>query len=197
MLPAAADVARLIELVASGDRVAFRQLYKSTSANLFGVALRILNNRSDADEVLQEIYLKIWISAAYYQRSAYSPIGWLVVIARNKSIDAIRMRRVAWHAIEDAGGISDSAPSPEQAAITSDQRRRLAVSLNRMLPHKAGLLRDAYLVGKTYRELALQHGIPLNTVRIWLRRGLIELGEQMSTDTLAEPQRLQLQATCR
>src|ERR1700704_496904 len=76
--------------VAGGDRAALQIVYRDTSAKLFGVCLRILNDRSEAEDVLQEVYLTVWRKAASFDPARASPITWLVAIARNRSIDRLR-----------------------------------------------------------------------------------------------------------
>src|ERR1700681_4552817 len=76
--------------VAGGDRAALRIVYQDTSAKLFGVCLRILNDRSEAEDVLQDVYVTVWRKAGTFDPGRASPITWLVAIARNRSIDKLR-----------------------------------------------------------------------------------------------------------
>ena len=175
MLAERADVSLLIELVALQDRVAFRKLYRVTNAKLFGVALRILNNRADAEDALQDIYLNIWHYADRYRRGHHSPISWLVVIARNKSIDAKRKRTPLCSDVDTLTNVFDSAPSPEQSLIVSDDGREVANCLSRLPGRRADLVRGAYVEGHTYQELATKYDLPIGTVRNWLRRSMMEL----------------------
>src|ERR1700754_1519648 len=98
---------------ALGERAALRQLYDATSAKLFGVCLRILSDRQEAEDVLQETYLAVWTKAAGFDPGKASPITWLVAIAPSPAIDRLRaaaMRRGS-DPIEAADGIGDSSPS--------------------------------------------------------------------------------------
>src|SRR6266571_2739072 len=99
--------------VATGDRAALRLVYQDTSAKLFGVCLRILNDRSEAEDVLQEVYVTVWRKAASYDPSRASPITWLVAIARNRAIDRLRASAISRRVdpIEAAPEIRDEAPS--------------------------------------------------------------------------------------
>src|SRR6266511_6233037 len=83
-----------ISRVAGGDRGALRIVYQDTSAKLFGVCLRILNDRSEAEDVLQEVYVTVWRKAATFDPARASPITWLVAIARNRAIDKLRASTV-------------------------------------------------------------------------------------------------------
>jgi len=85
------QLAAALNRVAHGDRPALRLVYDMTSAKLFGACLRILNDRSEAEDVLQEVYLTVWNKAAGFDEARASPITWLVAIARNRAIDRARL----------------------------------------------------------------------------------------------------------
>lgn len=174
------ELDELIGRVALRDRVAFRALYDRTSAKLFGVVLRILNNRHDAEEALQETFVKIWQRASQYRSSAYSPISWLVAIARNHALDVVRARRPQTDQIDDAFEIEDDAPTPEQSAVRSGETGRLEDCLKTLEDNRAEAVRLAYLDGFSYQDLSDKYEVPLNTMRTWLRRSLIKLRECLS-----------------
>ena len=175
------DVSRLISRTALGDRAAFRDLYTATSAKLFGVCLRVLKNRTDAEDVLQEVYVKIWQNAGKYQVSGYSPITWLVAIARNQCIDRLRARRPPSEELSEAEEIADHAATPEQNVIHGGEADRLRLCLEKLSPGRAEAVKAAYMEGYSYQELADRLNQPLNTVRTWLRRSLISLKECLSS----------------
>src|SRR5258707_7252728 len=107
------QLAAALVRAAGGDRAALRQIYQDTSAKLFGVCVRILNDKSEAEDVLQEVYLTVWRKAPSFDPARASPITWLVAIARNRSID--RLRAVAggrrMEPIETAGEVRDPGPA--------------------------------------------------------------------------------------
>src|SRR3954467_3295730 len=111
MQPQSQDIADLIARCAMRDRAAFRTLYERTSAKLFGVVLRILKDRSEAEEAIQEIYVKVWQRADRYVAGNYSPISWLVAVARNHSLDILRARRPVSTDIDAALEVPDAGPS--------------------------------------------------------------------------------------
>ena len=113
------DISRLIVRVALKDRAAFDALYRQTSAKLFGVCLRVLGDNSEAEEALQDVYVKIWTKADRFAVSDLSPISWLVAVARNHSIDRIRQRRRPPADIDEAIDIADPGPGPEALAVAS------------------------------------------------------------------------------
>ncbi|HEY8596273.1 MAG TPA: sigma-70 family RNA polymerase sigma factor [Devosiaceae bacterium] len=180
MTPHAEGISDLIARTALGDRVAFRQLYERTSAKLFGVCLRILKERQDAEEALQDVYIKIWQRSGHYLEGQASPISWLVAIARNHSLDRLRARRPAALDIESALDLAATDPDPEQSAENGEQRQKIDECLDRLAPDRADAVRSAYLDGWSYAELAERHGVPLNTMRTWLRRSLIRLRDCLS-----------------
>ncbi len=174
------DIAHLIARTALRDRGAFRDLYQRTSAKLFGVSLRILKDRSEAEEALQEVYVKIWQRADRYVAGGYSPISWLVAVARNHALDTLRARKPASDDIDIALDIADMGPDPEQAALDKGERSRIETCLAELEDDKAEAVRGAYLDGYSYDELAERYHVPLNTMRTWLRRSLIKLRECLS-----------------
>ncbi|MBN9304467.1 MAG: RNA polymerase subunit sigma [Devosia sp. 67-54] len=176
----AAEIADLIARCALRDRQAFRALYQRTSAKLYGVTLRILRNRAEADEALQEVYVKIWQRADRYVPGNYSPISWLVAVARNHALDVLRARKPAGDDIDLALDVADAGPDPEQTAIRRGERSRIDHCLGQLDADKADAVRGAYLDGYSYEELATRHRVPLNTMRTWLRRSLLKLRECLS-----------------
>jgi RNA polymerase sigma-70 factor (ECF subfamily) len=169
------ELVALLSRVALHDRSAFNELYRRTSAKLFGICLRILSERSDAEEALQEVYVKIWHNAEQYARAKASPIAWLAAIARNQSIDRLRMRRPPGADVDEAIDLSDDRPSPEAAAVAAGEGRLLADCLNELQGKQAAAIRAAYFGGYTYEQLARAGGVPLGTVKSWIRRGLAKL----------------------
>ncbi|MBX3567325.1 MAG: sigma-70 family RNA polymerase sigma factor [Rhizobiaceae bacterium] len=171
------DISKLIVRTSMRDRAAFDSLYRQTSAKLFGVCLRVLGNRTDAEEALQDVYVKIWTKADRFAVSELSPISWLVAIARNHAIDRIRQRRPAALDIDAALDIADPAPDPERAAASGEDGGRIHRCLEELDAARAEAVRGAYLRGESYAELAARHEVPLNTMRTWLRRSLLKLRE--------------------
>jgi RNA polymerase sigma-70 factor (ECF subfamily) len=171
------DITKLIVRTSMKDRAAFDLLYRQTSAKLFGVCLRVLNDRGDAEEALQEVFVKIWTKADRFAVSDLSPISWLVAIARNHAIDRIRARRKPAADIDAALDVADPAPGPEAMAVAGDESERIYHCLDELEQDRAAAVRGAYLQGESYAELAQRHGVPLNTMRTWLRRSLMKLKE--------------------
>ena len=178
--------ARLVEaLVATGaeDRAAFSTLYKLTSAKLFGVCLRICGERQAAEDVLSEVYLTIWRRAGAYEPGRASPISWLATIARNRAIDWRRSagRKVAI-TLDEAPEVADPEPSAEQKLVKNDEDQRLHLCLDKLDDKQRGAIRTAFFDGLTYAELAEREGVPLGTMKSWVRRGLMRLKDCLRDD---------------
>jgi RNA polymerase sigma-70 factor (ECF subfamily) len=175
-----ADIEDHILRAAQGDRAAFRALYEATSAKLFGIALRVLNDRAEAEDVLQDIYVRVWRNAGRYNVNGLSPMTWLITIARNSAIDRLRKRRRAETSQTLDDRLADDGAGPEAEAVAASERRRLDACLGELEAPRAEAVRRAYLGGETYADLAARFDVPLNTMRTWLRRSLLKLRECLS-----------------
>jgi RNA polymerase sigma-70 factor (ECF subfamily) len=169
------DIERLLGRCALGDQEAFRRLYDLASPKLYGVAMRILGHRGDAEEATQEAFVRIWQKAGRFQPGRGSGPGWIVTIARNAAIDRLRMRKAPTRDIAGMFDLADPGPTPEASASAAQDRRRIERCLGQLPEDRARAVRAAYLEGRTYQDLAQTLGVPLNTVRTWLRRALIAL----------------------
>lgn len=173
----ASDISELIGRVSLGDRQAFRILYDRTNAKLFGVCLRILQDRAAAEDCLQDVFVKIWQNSSKYTVSGYSPITWLAAIARHDAIDRIRARKPVSADFDEALEVASDEPDPESAEISRSEMGRIDQCLGKLGDKQAEAVRGAYLDGYSYQDLATRYKMPLNTVRTWLRRSLISLRE--------------------
>jgi RNA polymerase sigma-70 factor (ECF subfamily) len=169
-------VADLIARCAAQDRVAFRALYRETSAKLMGVLLRILKERAAAEDALQEVYTRVWLRAGRYDPAKGRGMTWLIAITRNLAIDRLRTRV---ESIDDRGldTVPDASLGAETRLIAQGEARRMAECFDQLEPDRAAAVRGAYLDGQSYLELAARHAVPLNTMRTWLRRSLLKLKE--------------------
>ncbi|WP_244504589.1 sigma-70 family RNA polymerase sigma factor [Jannaschia faecimaris] len=176
------DLERWLAGAALGDRAAFGHLYDATAAKLFGVALRVLGNRAEAEDALQDIYVKIWRNADRYRVNGLSPITWLATVARNHCIDILRRKRAEVGRSEMPADdvLRDLAPGPEANAIAKGEAKAIVDCLAELEAARSEAVRRAYLEGETYAELAARFDVPLNTMRTWLRRSLIALRECLS-----------------
>jgi RNA polymerase sigma factor (sigma-70 family) len=162
--------------IAGGDRTALRQLYQATSAKLFGVCLRILSNREESEDVLQEVYLTIWRRADRFEAGRASVTTWISTIARNRAIDRLRARGPLAYAqqVEELE-IEDGAPRAEALLAAGEDAQALQRCLGELDERTAQVIRTAFFDGVTYEALAQRLGAPLGTVKSWIRRGLLKL----------------------
>ncbi len=171
-------IEEMIARMAMGDRQALSSLYAATSAKLFGIALRVLDDRQEAEDALQEIFVKVWNNADRYRSNGLSPMTWLITVARNHAIDRLRARRGTRSAgLEELAELPDHGATPEEAAINASMRGRIGTCLKTLPPDRAEAVCRAYLLGETYDDLARHYRVPLNTMRTWLRRSLLKLRE--------------------
>ena len=162
--------------VAAGEREALRQLYQATSAKLFGVCLRILSDREESEDVLQDVYVTIWRRADRFDSARASVMTWLSTIARNRAIDRLRARGpLAYAAPIDDLEIADGADSAETLLSAADDRNKLHGCLSELDDRTQNVIRTAFFEGVTYETLARNMDAPLGTVKSWIRRGLAKL----------------------
>ena len=170
-------IAAALARIPSGDRAALQTVYRLTSAKLFGVALRILGERSEAEDVLQEVYVTVWRKAADFDADRASPMTWLIAIARNKAIDRLRATRQSRRAepIETATDLADEAPGAESALAGAQDHAQLHGCLGELAEREHAALRGAFFDGNTYEDLAVRMNVPLGTMKSWIRRAMIKL----------------------
>lgn len=177
----AAALARTLEQVAAGDRTAFEEVYRRTSVKLFGVCLRILPTRQEAEEALQEAYLSVWRRANTFDAAKGSAMTWLITLTRNRAVDRLRSGgRIAAAPIELADEVPDPAPAASTLIEMSEDNRRLAYCLGTLASGDAQLIRTAFFEGSTYVELASRAAKPLGTIKSRIRRALLKLRDCLS-----------------
>ncbi|MGB8758140.1 MAG: sigma-70 family RNA polymerase sigma factor [Pseudolabrys sp.] len=163
--------------IPAGDRAALQTVYRLTSAKLFGVCLRILGERGEAEDVLQEVYVTVWRKAADFDAGRASPMTWLIAIARNRSIDRLRATRQSrkMDPIEAAAEVADVTGGADNAVESMQADARLHGCLDGLASHERAALRGAFFDGNTYEDLAARMKVPLGTMKSWIRRALIKL----------------------
>ena len=171
----AGDLVDLLAAVARGDRPALATLYARTSAKMYGICLRLMGSEQDAQDVLQDTYLTVWRNAARFDSAKASPITWLAAVTRNKAIDRLRQRRGATEPIEGIAELADDGPSAFDLIERDEDRQRLTQCLEQLDERARSMIRSAFFTGATYPELAAREGVPLGTMKSWIRRGLISL----------------------
>ncbi|MDG6078053.1 sigma-70 family RNA polymerase sigma factor [Erythrobacter litoralis] len=162
---------------AEGDRDALHTVYSLTSAKLFAVIVRIVDDREQAEDVLQEVFVKVWHRAGRFDPAKGSPITWLCTVARNTALNDIRGRGI--ERTTDAASMPDIA---DERCIAADDwlcSQEDNAALNRCIedlqPDHKRSIKAAFFGGYSYSELAHHHDVPLGTMKSWIRRGLAKL----------------------
>ncbi|MBY6092380.1 MULTISPECIES: sigma-70 family RNA polymerase sigma factor [Rhodobacterales] len=178
-------LAEILLRMAQGERAALRNLYSEAGPKLFGVCIRMLKDRAEAEDALQEILVKLWSKAHQFDPRRGRSTAWAVTIARNHCLDRLRARTAALQ--REATGsneramleVADTGPGPETLVEMKDEARRISDCLATLEADRATAIRSAYLDGHSYDAIARALGIPVNTLRSWLHRGLRKLKECM------------------
>jgi RNA polymerase sigma-70 factor (ECF subfamily) len=175
------ELQRLLSRIGLGDRKAFRALYDATSPSLFGVALRILNRRDRAEEVIQDSFVNVWQRAGSYSDAASQPMTWLTAIVRNRALDVLRSERArpteSLH--DEADGevrdFTDERPDPLGLLERAVDEVRIRGCLGDIQGPQRQCLALAYYHGLSHSEVAAQLRAPIGSVKVWIRRGLDHL----------------------
>ncbi len=171
-----AELVWLLAAVARGDEAAFERLYTATRAKLYGVVLRILRRQDLAEEVVQETYVKVWHSAAQFNPAMSSPITWMAAIARNRAIDLVRKRgELSLEEEPDAMEVAAETPDPLARREMSEELKRLLECIGQLEPDRQRLVLLAYYNGWSREQLAAKFRAPVNTVKTWLRRSMMDI----------------------
>lgn len=187
-LVASAIDPKLVARVAKGEIHAFNQLYDQSSTVLFSLALRILDNREEAADVLQEIYLNVWRKVVRYDVGRGTPIAWLITLTRNRAIDRLRARgprtlpQIA-PSMDDAQTSQVADPSSDTSDSPTDQElRNLVRAAWASLPHvQQQVIELAYYEGFPDAEIAAQLNQPVEAVKTCIALGMSQLLESLQS----------------
>src|ERR1700761_3301194 len=195
------ELGRLLLRMSAKDEAAFRRLYAATWRKLFATVLILVKHRYLAEEVLQEAYVRIWLNAGTYRAGLGTPMVWMITIARNLAIDVAR--KSAREVYADNAILTDIADESPSAVETIESReaqrdaikhqRSVFTALHALDPAKRHLVIAAYLYGESRDRLSKHYGVPVNTIKTWLRRALLEVraslqnGSASVTTSMATP----------
>jgi RNA polymerase sigma-70 factor, ECF subfamily len=179
--PAQENDVALLKAIAARDEAALALLYDRYRAILFGLLMRILNNREEAEDVLQEVFLQVWRKAADFDESRGRPFTWLVTLARSRGIDRLRTL-AARERVAEAGAREPSEEISDAAtdAFKSEQRGLVSDALAKLPDEQKRPIMLAYFEGLTQSEIATSLGAPLGTVKTRMRTGMIRLRELLA-----------------
>jgi RNA polymerase sigma-70 factor, ECF subfamily len=169
------ELASLLAAISRGDRQAFSKLYECTSAKLYGICLRLMGNEAEAQEVLQEAYVTVWRKADRFEPAKASPVTWLAVLARNTAVDRLRRRHDMFEDLDAAANVEANDPSAFNILADAQDAIRLHYCLEALDERAGAMIRSAFIDGASYPQLAAREGVPLGTMKSWIRRGLQRL----------------------
>jgi len=170
------EIGELMARVSRQDTAAFSALYRATGGKLFGIALRILRRRDLAEDILQEVYAKIWQRAREFDAAKASAITWMATIVRNRALDELR-RKSAISMEELPEGFEPYAETPDPLGERerSENLGRLLACLEKLERPKRQMVLLAYCHGLSREALAARFGAPVPTIKTWLHRALAQL----------------------
>jgi RNA polymerase sigma factor (sigma-70 family) len=180
------ELSRLLGRAGIGDRPAFEEVYKRTSAHLFAVVLRINRDRGQAEEVLQEVYIKVWHAARTFDAAQGQPLTWLISIARHRAIDSLRRKqtepqfRSAPSPVDEEDhdvyeDLADSALGPLETLSRASDAQSIATCMKGLTASQRQSVALAFFDGLSHAEVAERLQQPLGTVKSWVRRALMTL----------------------
>jgi RNA polymerase sigma-70 factor (ECF subfamily) len=185
--PAQDRLAHLLGRAGLGDRAAFAELYNATRSKLFGVSLRIVRERSLAEEVLQDSFVNIWRHAPEYTAAKSAPTTWMTAIVRNRSLDVIRRTREEPDVDDQlAANLADESASPVREAMERGDSHSLRQCLEHLDAEQRQTIALAFFHGLTHSELADHLRRPLGTVKTHIRRGLAKLKDCLMATAAAD-----------
>lgn len=170
-------LAELLNRSARGDRAAFAALYDATSRRAYGLAVRVVRDRAQAEEVTQEAYLDVWRTASRYDPARGSALSWVLTIVHRKAVDRVRSAESAAH----RETLYHHRNQPAEHDVTADaahaslEARRVRAALTALTPVQREAVELAYLGGYTHTEVATLLQLPLGTAKTRIRDGLIRL----------------------
>ncbi len=176
-----ADLAGFLRLSARGDEAAFAQLYDATSARIYGLAVRVVRDPAQAQEVTQEAYLEVWRTASRFDSDKGSAISWLMTIVHRKAVDRVRSAEAASRrdsAYHDANRTVDH-DSTADAAQATFEARRVRTALSGLTEVQREAITLAYYGGYTHTQVATMLDLPVGTAKTRIRDGLIRLRDAM------------------
>jgi RNA polymerase sigma-70 factor (ECF subfamily) len=179
--PAAPDLADLLKLCGRGDQNAFAQLYDAVASRVHGLAVRVVRDPAQAEEVAQEAFLEIWKNSGRFDPAKGSPLGWLLTIVHRKSVDRVRSAEASTR--RDTTYNQQNQPvdhdSTAEAAQASLEAHRVRTALESLTPVQREALELAYFGGYTHTEVATMLDLPVGTAKTRIRDGLIRLRDTM------------------
>lgn len=173
----------LLQRIANGDQSALAELYDGTKTLVFGLALRMLGERTAAEDVVVEVYTQVWKQAQTYDAQRGTPLAWLLTITRSRAIDILRARQRIrkTEPLETVVGARADTPDPEEVSSLVERRRVVCQALDSLSAEQRQVIELAYFSDLSHTEIAEKLGQPLGTVKTRIRAGLLRLRELLGS----------------
>lgn len=169
-----------LELAGRGDESAFGAVYDATAGMVFGIVLRVIRSREQAEEVTQEVYVELWRLAARFDPARGSARSWIATLAHRRAVDRVRSEEARRNREDrQAGRAETNHDSVSEAVVDTLERERVTAALERLTAVQRQAIELAYHGGRTYREVAAQLGIAEGTAKTRIRDGLIRLRDEL------------------
>ena len=167
--------------MAGSDQAALGEFYDGTRVLVFGLALRILQDRTLAEEATLDTYFQVWRQAVKYDRARGTPLSWLCTLARSRSIDRLRASyRFKQQDSPTPAEPEMSGPGPEESLLLSERRLRVREAMNQLTAEQREVIEIAYFAGLSHSEIAERLALPLGTVKTRIRYGMMRLKELLA-----------------
>lgn len=175
----------LLCCIQKNDQIALALLYDRYRTILFGLLIRILQNQSEAEDILQEVFVQVWQQAKNFDQERGKPYSWLVSITQSRAIDRLRYLKTRTQTTERLRNDSSiyTSSKVEQNLIFYKRRKLVRTALNQLPENQRDLLLMAYFEGYTQSEIAKQTGIPFGTVKTRMRLGMNSLRDALTVDS--------------
>jgi RNA polymerase sigma-70 factor (ECF subfamily) len=177
-----ADQASLAR-IARGDQTAFAELYDRHARLVYSLALRVLQDAADAEDIVQEVFAQVWAQAGRYDPSRGAVAAWMLMLTRSRAIDRLRAKRARPEAAADAEAaenLMDFAAAQDLELLSAEQVTRLQRALEELPDAQRTALELAYYEGLTHVQVAARLGEPLGTVKTRIRHAVITLREALA-----------------
>lgn len=178
-----------VSRIARGESEALTSLYDECASTLLGLALRLLKNKSDAEEIILDVFQQVWRTAGSFDANRGSVWRWLTLLMRSRALDRLRTataRRERDHlSIQDDMDVASPAQWPDHATIFNQESARIRAAMQGLTADQRQALELAYYSGLTHVEIASALGAPLGTVKSRIRSAMEKLRISLTEDTLA------------
>jgi RNA polymerase sigma-70 factor, ECF subfamily len=191
--PTSHELERLLLRMSGKDEAAFKKLYAATQRKLLSTILLLVKRSHLAEEILQEAYVRIWLNAGAYRPSLGTPMVWMIAIARNLAIDVLR--KTVREFYSDPSVLLDFAAEDPTALETIEIRENesdtvklqqsILSALQALEPTRRQLVIAAYIHGESRHRLSERYGVPVNTIKTWIRRALLDVRASIQNETIS------------